>query len=320
MPLNKYTELVRTLGYQSLNRVDVLQLLWGGYGELARLYVDDTSIVVKHIQLPKPEHHPKGWNSDLSHQRKLNSYRVELKWYHTYAEISKAVTPKPIRVVTGENQWLLVMQDLATLGYTQVRKEADEVHLSACLEWLATFHAQFIDSQADGLWETGTYWHLGTRPDELNALADQDLKQAAQEIDKVLKQAPYPTLVHGDAKLANFCFTSDGKHAAAVDFQYVGKGCAMKDVALFMSSAVLPEHCMQLEEWVLDTYFSQLRVALSKLRPELDANAVVSAWRPLFPIAWADFQRFVKGWSPEHWKINPYTEALTVKALQQLKM
>ena len=30
----------------------------------------------------------------------------------------------------------------------------------------------------------------------------------------------------------------------------------------------------------------------------------------MFYVAWADFHRFVKGWSPNHWKINSYTESM----------
>jgi thiamine kinase-like enzyme len=314
-----YSILITELGYTKLHKVDVLQSLWAGYGELARLWVDDTSIVIKHIQLPKPDHHPRGWNSSLSHQRKLKSYQVELEWYQTYAVHSHAVTPMPIKVVKGESEWLLVMQDLATAGFSQVETEATPLHLSACLKWLATFHAQFIGCEGEGLWESGTYWHLDTRPDELDALTDTDLKKAAHSIDLTLKAAPFKTLVHGDAKLANFCFTPRGDSAAAVDFQYVGQGCAMKDVALFMSSAVMPQECEALEPWVLDEYFKHLRYAITQLQPDVNPDDVEQAWRPLFALAWADFQRFVKGWSPNHWKINSYTEMLTAKALDSLK-
>ncbi len=156
-------------------------------------------------------------------------------------------------------------------------------------------------------------------PDELEALEDLPLKLAAKAIDLKLKEAPFQTLVHGDAKLANFCFSPDDSLAAAVDFQYVGKGCAMKDVALFISSAVEPEACAALEQPLLDEYFAALEEALSIYQPDIDAQEVEAAWRPMFEFAWADFQRFVKGWSPSHWKINPYTESVKERALNSLK-
>ncbi|KGY13062.1 choline kinase [Vibrio tubiashii] len=314
-----YLPLVKELGYTRLQRIEVLQTLWGGYGELVRLNVDETSIIVKHIQLPKPESHPRGWNTDISHQRKLRSYQVELNWYQHGAKQCRTTVPAPIKVTQRGEELLLVMEDLCQLGFCEVVTDPTQTHLSACLQWLADFHAQYIGVNGQGLWQQGTYWHLATRPDELAALEDQNLKAHAEKIDRVLDSAPFSTLIHGDAKLANFCFTPDGYKAAAVDFQYIGRGCAMKDVALFMSSAVEPECCHEMEEWLLDTYFGHLKVALEQHQPELSAKEVESAWRPLFSIAWADFQRFVKGWNPSHWKINAYTEALTQRALHELK-
>ena len=94
---------------------------------------------------------------------------------------------------------------------------------------------------AIGLWECGSYWHLGTRPDELAALEDGPLKTTAPLIDQALRQSQFQTIIHGDAKLANFCFarhhnTANGSTVAAVDFQYVGAGCGIKDVTYFLGS------------------------------------------------------------------------------------
>ena len=116
-----------------------------------------------------------------------------------------------------------------------------------------------------------------------------------------------------------FCFDSESHNAAAVDFQYVGHGCAMKDVALFMSSAVRPQDCEELESEILEAYFRYLKEALTHYQPQLSFDDVEAAWSPMFYVAWADFQRFVKGWSPEHWKINPYTEQLTQTVIEQLE-
>lgn len=314
-----YLPLLAPLGYHAIHSVEVLQTLWGGYGQLVRLELEQSSLIIKHIRLPKPSHHPKGWNTELSHQRKLRSYRVELNWYQTAALTCRAKVPTPIYVEQQDDELILVMEDLKQAGFCQVINRAKKVHLRACLRWLAEFHAQHIGHNGEGLWEVGTYWHLDTRPDELMALTDQELKDQAHRIDQLLRHAPYQTLVHGDAKLANFCFTPDGQKAAAVDFQYIGRGCAMKDVALFISSAVAPEQCAQLETELLDDYFSFLATALESHQPTLSAQQVEQAWRPLFVIAWADFQRFVKGWSPDHWKINPYTEGLKMRAFEMIK-
>ncbi|MDF2152660.1 phosphotransferase [Vibrio sp. CAU 1672] len=316
-----YQQIGQELKLGTVHSAGVIQSLWGGYGELVRLHFAERNVIVKHVGLPKPSAHPRGWNTDRSHQRKLRSYQVEVNWYQHFSLLTDAQWRAPVGLMCRqtEHEWLIVMEDLAQAGFPDTIKQANKTHLRACLTWLANFHARFIGCQTRQLWETGTYWHLDTRPDEWQALSDEELKCHARLIDQTLRSACYPTLVHGDAKLANFCFTPDGNQAAAVDFQYVGHGCAMKDVALFMSSAVEPQACEQMEHWVLDCYFDALETALARYQPSLNRASVEQAWRPLFALAWADFQRFVKGWSPEHWKINPYTESLTARALKELK-
>lgn len=316
-----YQNIGDELKLGELISIEVIQSLWGGYGELVRLIFSECPVIVKHVQLPKPAEHPRGWNTDLSHQRKLSSYQVEVSWYEHFSQPidERCRIPKGLKCFQTDNEWLIVMEDLAQAGFPKVIVKASQVHLRACLSWLAHFHARYIGVHNGHLWQTGTYWHLATRPDELRALEDIELKAAAILIDRTLNGAKYQTIVHGDAKLANFCFNEMESSVAAVDFQYVGHGCAMKDVALFMSSAVEPSACFEMESWVLDTYFEELTHALHIYQSQFDPKDVEREWRPLFAVAWADFQRFIKGWSPGHWKINPYTEALTAKAIASLR-
>ncbi len=72
----------------------------------------------------------------------------------------------------------------------------------------------------------------------------------------------FKLVVHGDAKLANFCFTPTRDAVAAVDFQYVGFGCGMKDVAYFISSCMNEYQAEQLEEDILNYYFQRLKSLL----------------------------------------------------------
>ena len=154
--------------------------------------------------------------------------------------------------------------------------------------------------------------------DELQALDDLPLKNAAAAIDAKLKAATYQTIVHGDAKLANFCFSKDGTQVAAVDFQYVGGGCGMKDLAYFIGSCLDETQCEKQETELLDLYFGFLRQSLTETQPKLDPDAIEAEWRALFPLAWTDFHRFLKGWSPGHWKINSYSERLARKVVAEL--
>jgi Ser/Thr protein kinase RdoA (MazF antagonist) len=187
------------------------------------------------------------------------------------------------------------------------------VQLDGCLRWLASFHAHFLGRRPTGLWKTGTYWHLATRRDELEALQDRVLRDAATRLDDALNRCRYQTLVHGDAKAANFCFGETG--VAAVDFQYVGGGCGIKDVAYLLSSCLTDAQCEAHAARHLDAYFESLRAHLAD---DVDKDAVVHEWRALYPAAWADFHRFLAGWAPGHWKIHRYTRRMSEQALADL--
>lgn len=302
-----------------------IQSLWSGYGEIVRIKLTGSSIntiVLKAIDLSEDMDHPRGWNSDLSHQRKVRSYEVERNWYRQYANQCDDACRVPHcfgTYVFGQKQWI-VLEDLDEAGF-EVRCEylsVDEAML--CLRWLAALHAKFLSHDGVGLWEQGSYWHLQTRPDELAAMTNSALQTAAISLDAALTQCEYQTLVHGDAKLANFCFSEDMQRVAAVDFQYVGRGCGMKDVAYFLGSCLDEATCECFEGELLQTYFNALDQALITYRKQVDFASLESQWRELYPVAWTDFYRFLQGWSPSHRKINRYTVAMCEKALEQLSL
>ena len=165
----------------------------------------------------------------------------------------------------------------------------------------------------EGLWQTGGYWHLATRPAELAATSDAALREAAPAIDARLAAARHRTLAHGDPKAANFCFGAGGR-VAAVDFQYVGGGCGVRDVACFLSYRGARESVMRGH---IDVYFDALRVALAARG--VDPAPVEAEWRALYPFAWADYHRFLAGWAPTHWKLTVgYGRSLVKQALRAL--
>lgn len=323
--MNKYFQdiILKASGAEKLFEIEVIQNLWSGYGEIVRFGLtesDRKSVVIKHVQLNQGKH-PRGWNTDLSHQRKLKSYQVETEWYKSWSSLcdENCRIPDCLALETIEGEVLMVLEDLDSSGFEGRRSSSvnwDEVE--ACLKWLANFHATFMGKTPDGLWKTGSYWHLDTRPDELKALEDKSLKAAASAIDKKLSSSPFQTFVHGDAKLANFCFSPNGKKVAAVDFQYVGGGCGMKDVAYFIGSCMYEKDCERYESKILDFYFYELTKAVNAKNNLIDTKALEKDWRGLYPVAWADFHRFVKGWHPEHWKINSYSERISREVINQL--
>ena len=355
-PLDRVAKLAHAAAAQEIESV---QSLWSGYGQIMRVRLLGSSkastrspsqnppetAIVKHVCPPERRRHKYGWEGDVSHQRKLHSYDNETNFYRNASEhcnedcrvpnllgADSAGAESQTRAGTdgiSNTDWLLVMEDLDAAGFHLRHRNVTDVQAKACFSWLANLHAIFLHDTTDQsqtspaeehqLWPTGTYWHLETRPDEFAVMEDGSLKRAAAKIDTALNNARFQTLVHGDAKLANFCFAEDDR-VAAVDFQYVGGGCGMKDVAYFISSCFSDAECEQREQALLDNYFQQLETALKdrqQVTPIAFAN-IEAEWRKLYAFAWADFYRFLAGWSPGHWKMHGYSQRVTQAVLNQL--
>jgi len=320
----EFEKRIRTaMSAEDVSHTEDIQSLWSGYGKIRRYALKGgmhDSVVIKHVKLPDRAHHPRGWNTDISHQRKIKSYHVESAFYRDFAGQcnDSCRVAECYALDESDDEFLMVFEDLDASGFPVRETEIGFVEMKACLEWLANFHATFMGCAPDGLWDVGTYWHLETRPDELAALDDTELKEAASQLDKSLREARYQSFVHGDAKLANFCFSQDGNKVAAVDFQYVGGGCGMKDVAYFIGSCLHEEDCERYEGVLLDAYFLYLHEALKARASTIDFQDLEQEWRDLYPVAWTDFHRFVKGWSPGHWKIHGYSERLAREVISDL--
>jgi len=302
---------------------EVIQELWSGYGKIYRLKTSNPDlprVVAKHIQYPVDKGSKAGWNNDLSHKRKLRSYQVEIEWYKKWScSCDKTCrVPRCIAVESSKNEIMIILEDLDAAGYPQRIRSAGYSDMINCLAWLANFHATFLGKEPVGLWKTGTYWHLATRPDELNALTDRRLKEAARSIDGALNDCRYKTFVHGDAKLANFCFSTDGSEVAAVDFQYVGGGCGMKDVVYLVGSCLREKECEKMESQILETYFKLLKEALQVRQSDINFALLEDEWKNMYHIAWADFHRFLKGWSPGHWQADTYSEKVSGRVMHDL--
>ncbi len=317
---------LRATDSTSLTKVEEIQSLWSGYGSISRYKAvgrNTKNIVVKHVQLPDTVSHPRGWQTNLSHQRKIRSYQVESAWYKHYSHLCNegCRLPQCLALNESEDEFLIVLEDLNESGYTLRKDAANSENMKACLKWLANFHAIFLMKSPKHVWPIGTYWHLDTRPDELETLQDSQLKSVATDINSCLNSCEFKTFVHGDAKLANFCFSNDGKQVAAVDFQYVGGGCGMKDVAYFIGSCLQEEDCQRYEAELLNSYFNDLKDAISHQQSDqkmpINSDKLEREWRSLYPVAWTDFHRFIKGWSPGHWKIHDYSEQLAHEVIQQ---
>jgi len=310
MNLNFETFLLKTTEATSCEEVGVIQALWSDYGKIVRYQLEGSvhkTVVVKHIILDQRATHPKGWVS--GHDRKLRSYQIETNWYKNWSEQcnEKCRIPTFVDSYSEGNMLCIIMEDLDVhfpIRKTQLRRK----DIEECLTWLANFHATFLNKKPEGLWQTGTYWQLGTRLKELEKIESDQLKQKASILHTLLENCQYQTIVHGDAKLANFCFSKkvSAEGVAAVDFQYVGRGCGMKDVAYFLGSCLASDDLFKLEKQLLDFYFNQLENALISKDTFTEFKNLKKEWLKMYPVACADFTRFLLGWNPTHKKINEY--------------
>jgi len=354
-----------------------VQSLWSGYGEIVKFELTPslsqassssnaklpTSVVVKWVNPPERVVHPRGWQSDIAHQRKLSSYQVEMNAYRLFNQTRKLENwPSNLNIPYCHQayydqkscQQVLLLEDLDASGFPLRYDSLTETQILPCIDWLASFHAFFLQDFAKpdnrrmpshlpqgfenkvdnfatcsqglpkpfGLWPIGSYWHLATRPDEWQKMPESKLKQKAAALDKKLNNLRFKTLIQGDAKVANFCFSkksqADGMKVAALDFQYTGIGCGMKDFIYLLGSCLSESECQTHWGQLLDAYFVKLKMCLAELNSELEIKALEQEWRFAFELAWADFQRFLEGWSPTHKKNTSFSRALTASALSKL--
>ncbi len=322
--MNKSFEkvILRATHSRELYEIEEVQELWGGYGKILRYGLigsDLKSVVVKNVCLP--ERAGKARGGDMSYQRKLKSYKVEMAFYENWSKKcdNDCRIPEWYAFEWQNSEFLMVFEDLDAAGFKNRRRRVEWNDIQLCLKWLANFHAAFMGEKPEKIWAQGTYWHLETRPDELKALKDTALKGAAKAIDRKLNSCRFKTFVHGDAKLENFCFSQDGNGVAALDFQYVGGGCGMKDVAYFIDSCLYEDECESWEADVLAFYFKELREALKTKQKDIDFDALENEWRELYYVAWTDFYRFLKGWAPGRYE-SRYSERIAHKVINSLNL
>ncbi|MGB1814766.1 MAG: hypothetical protein ACPHJ3_05370, partial [Rubripirellula sp.] len=72
--------ICRITGAETVVLGDVIQSLWSGYGVIQRADLcgmqspsgdTDVPVVIKHIDISRARANPRGWASDISHQRKV---------------------------------------------------------------------------------------------------------------------------------------------------------------------------------------------------------------------------------------------------------
>lgn len=282
--------------------------LWGGYGYLRRENGPHGCHVIKDIRWPEGQ-------NNVSHQRKIRSYQIESHFYAHYASaiVSICRLPKCYGIESNAKGIRLDLEDLDAAGFSARNSRPSDMQKEAVLQWLARFHGAFLTTKPSGLWKEGSYWQLQTRLPEWEQMPAGELRNAAKRIDALLRTATFRTIIHGDAKPDNFCFAKQGKGVAAVDFQYVGGGCGMRDVAYFLDCCYDDSITPQLEDAWLSVYFAELQ---KHLPAEIDFEKLQAEWRQLYSVAWLDFQRFLQGWSSAYAKPSPRLQKRIIHELQ----
>lgn len=317
----------KTVGESTL-----IQHLWSGYGACFRAQLISNGdnaivkrenieqVVVKCVQPPKDTLHPKGWSSHHAHERKIHSFNVEHYFYTNLQHLTDehCKTPHCVAHDNIESNSLLVLEDLDSLGFSARSTSLSIEQALSVIKWLAHFHATFLNIEDERVWKAGTYWHLSTRLDEFDAMPDSPLKQAAHDISDALDNAKYKTLLHGDAKVANFCFSPAFDGCAAVDFQYTGHGVGVKDIAYFIGSALSNDDQLHGTGTCINYYFKTLRSLLIDNIGHSAFSQLEEEWRGLYSFACADFHRFLAGWSPDHWKIDDVLDMHSQHVVKQL--
>lgn len=101
--------------------------------------------MVKHISLQNRNEHPRGWSTDIGHQRKIKSYEVETQWYQKWNE-QCGVSARTAKFIgwfsQGEEQWI-VLEDLDS-EFPVRKQHLNLSEVKTCLQWLAQFHATFM--------------------------------------------------------------------------------------------------------------------------------------------------------------------------------
>lgn len=316
------------------------------------------SVIVKNVRPPKFQNSRD--TKDIGHTRKLRSYQVETNFYEMYSsrivgadDGSESTEPSPTgprvpRLLCNKsmmddnsnnpNQTQILLEDLDAVGFSgrqHYGSNADvKEEIKPMVRWLAQFHGAFLlrkknneeydESYYPGLWEQGCYWHLDTRPDEFRDMRNgHALKKSAKMLDKRLKHhSDFITLVHGDAKVCNFCFpdsdSTEGDNVAAVDFQYCGGGIGLRDLAYLLQSCMSDDDLEFYADDLLDYYFEILFEVpnVMEIFSRDERQTLEAQWRDLWSTCFADFERFLIGWSLGHESYG-YGKQMVQKALNQ---
>jgi len=215
------------------------------------------------------------------------------------------LVPQLMGISEEDDGVMIVMNDLGAHGkyYTKRGNQLTMEEGRALLSWLAKFHAVHwrAADPPQGLWNEGSFWQLGTRQDELDDLEEEWVqcgldRRRAKEIHELITKTRFRTVIHGDAKAANFFFFAGQGDApleiGGYDFQYCGMATPLRDVAYLLCCSIQGHLIHENEEDLLSHYYTELTKAL---RPEDAEEYTMRELQEMYNLCVVDLARFMSG-------------------------
>lgn len=270
----------------------------------------------------------------LSYRVEANFYRYFAETVSSEeCSVPKLIASSASNDATGHQGQTLILEDISLRFpvLTERRGTLNDAQVRKSLEWLAHFHASSWDitsvstdgfcpppSQAceqnwrgTGLWQQGGYHYLATRQHELESIdphtdpwgqlglhAESDLPISVDWCLNNPADRSRLSLIHGDVKAANMAFSTDTRHMAMYDFQYVGVGLGVQDLAKFLTTSIPGRYLddQDGEEKLLKMYHGCLVDKLPN-GAKYEFEQLMRDWE-LALVSWV---RFLAGWSGGFW-------------------
>ena len=221
-------------------------------------------------------------------------YRNEVRFYTDLAADLSIVVPDCLHGAVSDDStsFTLVLEDLAPAKQGDQIEGASDEQILASVENLAGLHApRWGDTTlADIGWlrssggEAVAYVELFTPMfidryrDRLSDRARMVFEEfGAKSASWIEREPATPTLVHGDYRVDNLMFATafGGAPVTAVDWQTIGVGCGLRDVAYLLGNSAEPDARRRHEAEALERY----RIAMAGLGVELSTDDVLAMYR-----------------------------------------
>ena len=290
MATNVATSMLEQLGLEFVS-CDELQSLWAGYGRICAVTAAQKN--GEQLQLILKLVSPPCTIADEGHLRKVYSYEVERYFYQHVAPTIELPMAKCLSSTIAGDLLATLMTDLREEFPIAGEKRADLTasQVYSALQWLAKFHSSPVhlepkslvlppleeaeanrDPNSRTVWRNGGYTYLATRRKEYAALATSTsewsrlCQPAGRSIAEMAANVMTPRgrscegLVHGDVKSENLFSSQDGNSVAFFDFQYVGMGLGVCDLAKLFTCSVPLDMLTKRVPLTLDTTSGEKRL------------------------------------------------------------